>query len=140
MTKYLRHTLLTLLGALMILTGAACSVAPPAADGPDTAAVSGEEQPAPPLAAPEPPALDIDAGPIGSTFNDQVFIQTLDELGVNYGTTESGLAMGHAACDALSTGVPVMDVVAIVTADGFYTPEQAASIVGAASGSICLGY
>ena len=85
------------------------------------------------------------ASPVASTYTpptataedkDALFIAVLDERGFPYGGAEDlALEVGHAACDALDSGVSMVQLAAVTLEK--YSPEDGGTFLGAAVGALC---
>ena len=85
------------------------------------------------------------AAPAASTYTaptataatrEDLFIAVLDDQGFPYGGDEDlAIEVGYSACDALDSGVSVLQLVTITLDE--YTPREGGVFLGAAVGALC---
>lgn len=94
--------------------------------------------------APEPPAepvVEDGEGLDGDQFAqiaEDAYISVLDDHGVYYSSRSAAVDAGYAICDFLAEGGTVIEAMGIASEYGGYDSSDSGTIVGAASGSLCL--
>lgn len=73
-------------------------------------------------------------------FNDAAFISTLDITGVHYSSEAGAIRLAETICSNFDSGMSALDIAMAILASGQYSPEQTASMLGAATGVYCPEY
>ncbi|MEE2058937.1 DUF732 domain-containing protein [Rhodococcus artemisiae] len=112
------------------LVAAACTATGSEVEGTALAASAPASAPASPVAATHTPPTATAAD------KDALFIAVLDERRFPYGGAEDlALEVGYAACDALDSGVSMVQLAAVTLEK--YSPEDGGTFLGAAVGALC---
>jgi len=69
--------------------------------------------------------------------DESAYITELDKYGVPYRSETAAIAFGYQICRQISGGTPVKTLLALGTADGYYSQFQMSSMIGAAVGGLC---
>jgi Protein of unknown function (DUF732) len=77
------------------------------------------------------------AAPAHADSGEDIYISTLDSLGVPYSNRAAAIHFGQVICKALRGGTSVGTLVDMTTSDGVYSRNQANVIIGAAGGALC---
>lgn len=81
----------------------------------------------------------VEAPAPGLSFDEQVYVDTLDLGGISYSSTQAALDGGYAICDFLAAGGSLLEATDIAMESGGYSPYDAGYIVGAAETALCSG-
>jgi hypothetical protein len=77
------------------------------------------------------------AAPAHADSGEDMYIATLDGMGVPYRNRAAAIQFGRVICRALRGGTSVGTLVDMTTSDGVYSRNQANIIIGAADGALC---
>ncbi len=77
------------------------------------------------------------AAPAHADSGEDMYIATLDGMGVPYSNRAAAIQFGQVICRALRGGTSVGTLVDMTTSDGVYSRNQANVIIGAADGALC---